>query len=177
MTAALMVTAMVATDRLDQILGKQSSKGKDVYDTKYCLASRIVNVERQVAIMMTATCSTRLQPTAFLILFYFFFSFYLSFHLSYFPAFPNVRLYRAASLLPRSLVKKIPTGGRYRGQGAKDPRTVHGGTAAAPTPPRQQQQQQRQPRRAKRIQQQQRRHRRRRGGCVTVVGDAAGRPT
>uniref|UniRef100_A0A0P6GRC1 Potassium voltage-gated channel subfamily KQT member n=3 Tax=Daphnia magna TaxID=35525 RepID=A0A0P6GRC1_9CRUS len=36
--------------RLDQILGKQgsSSKGKDIYDNKYCLASRIVNVERQV---------------------------------------------------------------------------------------------------------------------------------
>jgi hypothetical protein len=42
--------------RLDQILGKQggssSSKGKDVYDNKYCLASRIVNVERQVALMI-----------------------------------------------------------------------------------------------------------------------------
>ncbi len=45
---------MVVVARLDQILGKQggsSSKGKDVYDNKYCLASRIVNVERQGALM------------------------------------------------------------------------------------------------------------------------------
>lgn len=34
--------------RLDQILGKQGSKGKDTYDSKHSLASRIVNVERQV---------------------------------------------------------------------------------------------------------------------------------
>jgi hypothetical protein len=44
----------LAVVRLDQILGKQgsSSKGKDVYDNKYCLASRIVNVERQVALII-----------------------------------------------------------------------------------------------------------------------------
>nr|QTA73544.1 potassium voltage-gated channel protein KCNQ [Scolopendra subspinipes] len=34
--------------RLDQILGKQGSKGKDVYESKLSLASRIVKVERQV---------------------------------------------------------------------------------------------------------------------------------
>ncbi|XP_039501870.1 potassium voltage-gated channel subfamily KQT member 1 isoform X9 [Drosophila santomea] len=35
--------------RLDQILGKQGSKAKDVYASKICLASRVVKVERQVA--------------------------------------------------------------------------------------------------------------------------------
>ncbi|XP_068145720.1 potassium voltage-gated channel subfamily KQT member 1 isoform X4 [Drosophila tropicalis] len=35
--------------RLDQILGKQGSKGKDVYASKISLASRVVKVERQVA--------------------------------------------------------------------------------------------------------------------------------
>ena len=34
--------------RLDQILGAQGSKGKDVYDSKTSLASKIVNIERQV---------------------------------------------------------------------------------------------------------------------------------
>ncbi|KAL1492681.1 hypothetical protein ABEB36_010903 [Hypothenemus hampei] len=34
--------------RLDQILGKQGSKSKDVYASKFSLASRVVNVERQV---------------------------------------------------------------------------------------------------------------------------------
>ncbi|XP_048510613.1 potassium voltage-gated channel subfamily KQT member 1-like isoform X6 [Athalia rosae] len=34
--------------RLDQILGKQGSKAKDVYASKISLASRVVNVERQV---------------------------------------------------------------------------------------------------------------------------------
>jgi len=34
--------------RLDLILGRQGSKSKDVYDSKTSLASRIVNVERQV---------------------------------------------------------------------------------------------------------------------------------
>jgi len=51
---------VLAVVRLDQILGKQgsSSKGKDVYDNKHCLASRIVNVERQVALMIQTTfCS------------------------------------------------------------------------------------------------------------------------
>ncbi|XP_011182283.2 potassium voltage-gated channel subfamily KQT member 5 isoform X2 [Zeugodacus cucurbitae] len=35
--------------RLDQILGKQGSKSKDVYASKISLASRVVKVERQVA--------------------------------------------------------------------------------------------------------------------------------
>ncbi|XP_033229006.1 potassium voltage-gated channel subfamily KQT member 1-like [Belonocnema kinseyi] len=34
--------------RLDQILGKQGSKAKDVYASKTSLASRVVNIERQV---------------------------------------------------------------------------------------------------------------------------------
>ena len=34
--------------RLDQILGRQGSKSKDVYESKICLASRVVKVERQV---------------------------------------------------------------------------------------------------------------------------------
>ncbi|XP_048522553.1 potassium voltage-gated channel subfamily KQT member 4 isoform X2 [Dendroctonus ponderosae] len=34
--------------RLDQILGKQGSKSKDVYVSKICLAARVVTVERQV---------------------------------------------------------------------------------------------------------------------------------
>lgn len=34
--------------RLDQILGKQGSKAKDVYASKISLASRVVKVERQV---------------------------------------------------------------------------------------------------------------------------------
>lgn len=37
-----------AISRLDQILGKQGSKAKDVYASKISLASRIVKVERQV---------------------------------------------------------------------------------------------------------------------------------
>jgi len=36
--------------RLDQILGKQGSKAKDVYASKISLASRVVKVERQVGI-------------------------------------------------------------------------------------------------------------------------------
>jgi len=35
---------------LDQILGKQGSKAKDVYASKISLASRVVKVERQVRI-------------------------------------------------------------------------------------------------------------------------------
>lgn len=35
--------------RLDQILGKQGSKAKDVYASKISLASRVVKVERQVS--------------------------------------------------------------------------------------------------------------------------------
>lgn len=34
--------------RLDQILGKQGSKSKDVYASKISLASRVVKVERSV---------------------------------------------------------------------------------------------------------------------------------
>lgn len=34
--------------RLDQILGKQGSKAKDVYASKISLASRVVKVERSV---------------------------------------------------------------------------------------------------------------------------------
>jgi hypothetical protein len=34
--------------RLDQILGRQGSKAKDVYDSKQSLASRVVKTERQV---------------------------------------------------------------------------------------------------------------------------------
>ena len=36
--------------RLDQILGRQGSKAKDVYESKLSLASRIVKTERQVII-------------------------------------------------------------------------------------------------------------------------------
>ena len=36
-------------NRLDQILGKQGSKARDVYASKISLASRIVKVERQVS--------------------------------------------------------------------------------------------------------------------------------
>ena len=39
----------MAIFRLDQILGKQGSKAKDVYESKLSLASRIVKVERQVS--------------------------------------------------------------------------------------------------------------------------------
>ena len=34
---------------MDQILGKQGSKAKDVYASKISLASRVVKVERQVS--------------------------------------------------------------------------------------------------------------------------------
>lgn len=37
-----------STYRLDQILGKQGSKAKDVYASKISLASRVVKIERQV---------------------------------------------------------------------------------------------------------------------------------
>lgn len=37
--------------RLDQILGKQGSKAKDVYASKISLASRVVKVERSVSIL------------------------------------------------------------------------------------------------------------------------------
>lgn len=38
----------VQMSRLDQILGKQGSKAKDVYASKISLASRVVKVERSV---------------------------------------------------------------------------------------------------------------------------------
>lgn len=38
-----------STYRLDQILGKQGSKAKDVYASKISLASRVVKVERSVS--------------------------------------------------------------------------------------------------------------------------------
>ncbi len=40
---------MYRLNRLDQILGKQGSKARDVYASKISLASRIVKVERQVS--------------------------------------------------------------------------------------------------------------------------------
>lgn len=36
--------------RLDQILGKQGSKAKEVYASKISLASRVVKVERSVSV-------------------------------------------------------------------------------------------------------------------------------
>lgn len=39
----------LSANRLDQILGKQGSKARDVYASKISLASRIVKVERQVS--------------------------------------------------------------------------------------------------------------------------------
>ncbi len=38
---------------MDQILGRQGSKAKDVYDSKICLAARIVKVERQVGVYIS----------------------------------------------------------------------------------------------------------------------------
>lgn len=38
--------------RLDQILGKQGSKAKDVYASKISLASRVVKVERSVCVWL-----------------------------------------------------------------------------------------------------------------------------
>lgn len=40
--------------RLDQILGKQGSKAKDVYASKISLASRVVKIERQVSYLQLA---------------------------------------------------------------------------------------------------------------------------
>lgn len=40
---------MLQMSRLDQILGKQGSKAKDVYASKISLASRVVKVERSVS--------------------------------------------------------------------------------------------------------------------------------
>lgn len=40
-------------NRLDQILGKQGSKAKDVYASKISLASRVVKIERQVSGRLT----------------------------------------------------------------------------------------------------------------------------
>ena len=45
--------------RLDQILGRQGSKAKDVYESKLSLASRIVKTERQV--LFTHPCHTHVN--------------------------------------------------------------------------------------------------------------------
>lgn len=61
--------------RLDQILGKQGSKAKDVYESKISLASRIVKVERQVragTLQVGVCCISG------------YFTFHLSFYLLYF---------------------------------------------------------------------------------------------
>lgn len=42
-------TSRPPKNRLDQILGKQGSKSKDVYASKISLASRVVKIERQVS--------------------------------------------------------------------------------------------------------------------------------
>lgn len=42
----------ITMNRLDQILGKQGSKAKDVYASKISLASRVVKVERSVSIFV-----------------------------------------------------------------------------------------------------------------------------
>lgn len=36
------------------ILGRQGSKARDVYDSKICLAARVVKVERQVWCLMVS---------------------------------------------------------------------------------------------------------------------------
>lgn len=64
----------ISKNRLDQILGKQGSKAKDVYASKISLASRVVKVERSVSTengpMMTlllaliSTLSLRRWPTS-----------------------------------------------------------------------------------------------------------------
>ncbi|XP_059086603.1 potassium voltage-gated channel subfamily KQT member 1-like isoform X12 [Tigriopus californicus] len=46
--ADLLCKVKFLQNRLDQILGRQGSKAKDVYDSKQSLASRIVKTERQV---------------------------------------------------------------------------------------------------------------------------------
>lgn len=43
--------------RLDQILGKQGSKAKDVYASKISLASRVVKVERSVSVPLHSSCT------------------------------------------------------------------------------------------------------------------------
>jgi hypothetical protein len=48
--------------RLDQILGKQGSKAKDVYASKISLASRVVKVERQVRCVLSLS-QIRNEPT------------------------------------------------------------------------------------------------------------------
>ncbi len=45
---------IIVSHRLDQILGRQGSKAKDVYDSKQSLASRIVKTERQVYCFLNA---------------------------------------------------------------------------------------------------------------------------
>lgn len=48
--SAILGFIAIAANRLDQILGKQGSKAKDVYASKISLASRVVKVERSVSI-------------------------------------------------------------------------------------------------------------------------------
>lgn len=113
------IWGMVAVVRLDQILGKQgsSSKGKDIYDNKYCLASRIVNVERQVALMthfsIHSPIYNHLYFYDYLLLFYN--------HAFFFPI-QNVQ----KTFEKSKKQKKTKTGGWYWGQGAKNPGTVPG---------------------------------------------------
>lgn len=51
----------VEMSRLDQILGKQGSKAKDVYASKISLASRVVKVERSVSSKCRFQCMFNLN--------------------------------------------------------------------------------------------------------------------
>lgn len=51
----------VEISRLDQILGKQGSKAKDVYASKISLASRVVKVERSVSSKCQFQCMFNLN--------------------------------------------------------------------------------------------------------------------
>ena len=78
--------------RLDQILGRQGSKAKDVYDSKQSLASRIVKTERQVRIFQ-----------------YLFFSFLLAFNIFHFLGWWNRRKVRSTYLYLWRRSQKIGT--------------------------------------------------------------------
>lgn len=54
--------------RLDQILGKQGSKAKDVYASKISLASRVVKVERSVSNAMQISTKITFPLTTNIIL-------------------------------------------------------------------------------------------------------------
>lgn len=62
-TPKSVLTIFTLISRLDQILGKQGSKAKDVYESKICLASRIVKVERQVRYRDNEMCLIDLNTT------------------------------------------------------------------------------------------------------------------